>query len=343
MGLTNMSNGAGTTTAITQPSETYRAVLAEIGTERSNEMLRTMLLIRAFEEKAEELFSLGRVHGTMHLSIGQEGSAVGASRALRRGDYLLNHHRGHGHMLAWFDSNVDMMMAEFMGKETGYCRGRGGSMHIANIEANNLGANGIVGGGLPMAVGVGLSIKMRKTDQVCLVAFGDGAANEGAFHESLNMASIWNLPVIYLCENNQYAMSMPMSHAFNIERISERAAAYGVPGVTVDGNDALAVYQAVQQAAARAREGQGPTLVEALTYRWRGHSKSDKQAYRTRDEVKEWQARDPIPRFARVLGIGEAQLAELRQQATQRIDEAVAFSEASPEPSVSSILEGVYA
>ena len=343
MGLTTMSNGAGNTITLMHPSEMYREVLADIGTERGNEMLRTMLLIRAFEEKAEELFSLGRVHGTMHLSIGQEGSAVGASRALQRGDYLLNHHRGHGHMLAWFDSNVDLMMAEFMGKETGYCRGRGGSMHIANIEANNLGANGIVGGGIPMAVGVGLSIKMRKTDQVCLVAFGDGAANEGAFHESLNMSSIWNLPVVYLCENNQYAMSMPMSQAFNIERISERAAAYGIPGVTVDGNDALAVYQAVQQAAARAREGQGPTLVESLTYRWRGHSKSDKQAYRTRDEVKEWQARDPIPRFAAVLGLTEVELAELREQATRRIDEAVAFAEASPEPSVSSILEGVYA
>lgn len=328
---------------IAESSELSPRVLAEIGAEQGAEMLRTMLLIRAFEEKAEELFSLGRVHGTMHLSIGQEGSAVGASRAMRRGDYLLNHHRGHGHMLAWFDSDVDLMMAEFMGKETGYCRGRGGSMHIANVEANNLGANGIVAGGVPMAVGVGLSIKMRKTDQVCLIAFGDGAANEGAFHESLNMASIWNLPVVYLCENNQYAMSMPMTRAFNVEHISERAAAYGIPGVTVDGNETLAVYQAVRDAAARARAGEGPTLVESVTYRWRGHSKSDKQAYRTRDEVKAWQGRDPIPRFAHVLAVADAELDSLRQQATQRIDEAVAFAEASPEPSVSTILEGVYA
>ncbi len=316
---------------------------AELGAERGRAMLATMCLIRAFEEKAEELFSLGRVHGTMHLSIGQEASAVGAAGALRRGDYLLNTHRGHGHCLAWFDSDVDLMMAEFMGKETGYCRGRGGSMHIANVDANNLGANGIVAGGLPIAVGVGLSIKMRKTDQVALVIFGDGGANEGAFHESLNMASIWDLPVVYLCENNQYAMSMPFGKAFNIPRISQRAAAYGIPGVTVDGNDLPAVHEAVRQAAARARAGQGPTLVESLTYRWRGHSKSDKQAYRTRDEVKEWQRQDPIPRFARALGLDEAGLEAQRQEAAARIEAAVAFAEASPEPDPSDIHEGVYA
>lgn len=319
------------------------AVLAQLGLAWAHERLNKMLLIRAFEEKAEELFALGRVHGTMHLSIGQEATAVGAASGLARGDYLLNHHRGHGHCLAWFDSDVDAMMAEFMGKETGYCRGRGGSMHIANVEANNLGANGIVAGGVPIAVGVGLSIKMRRTDQVCLVAFGDGAANEGAFHESLNMASIWDLPVLYLCENNQYAMSMPVSKAINIERISDRAAAYGIPGVTVDGNDVLAVYAVVREAAERARSGGGPTLIEALTYRWRGHSKSDKQAYRTREEVKAWQQRDPILRFAAVLGVSDAELERLRAAAQARIEQAVAFAEASPEPAVESILEGVYA
>lgn len=316
---------------------------AEWGPDGAREKLARMLLIRAFEERAEELFALGRVHGTMHLSIGQEATAVGAASALQRGDYLLNHHRGHGHCLAWFDSDVDAMMAEFMGKETGYCRGRGGSMHIANVDANNLGANGIVAGGVPLAVGVGLSIKLRQTGQVCLVGFGDGAANEGAFHESLNMASIWDLPVIYLCENNQYAMSMPVSKAFNIERISDRAAAYGLPGVTVDGNDLAAVYQAVGEAAARARAGRGPTLIEAQTYRWRGHSKSDKQAYRTRDEVKEWQQRDPIVRFAAALGLSDAELEALRAEAQARIAQAVAFAEASPEPAVDSIEEGVYA
>jgi pyruvate dehydrogenase E1 component alpha subunit len=306
-------------------------------------MLFRMALIRAFEEKAEELYALGQVHGTMHLSIGQEATAVGAANAMRPIDYLLNHHRGHGHCLAWFDSDVNAMMAEFLGKETGYCRGRGGSMHIANVEANNLGANGIVAGGVPIAVGVGLSIKMRKTDQVCLVAFGDGASNEGAFHESLNMASIWSLPVIYLCENNQYAMSMPVTKAIHIEHISQRAASYGIPGVTVDGNDVLAVYGVVKTAADRARAGQGPTLVESVTYRWRGHSKSDKQAYRTREEVKSWQQRDPIPLYAAALGLTAAELDDLRKQAADRIAEAVAFAQASPEPDVNSILEGVYA
>lgn len=320
----------------------HEQLLAELGRAQTLDMLATMCLIRAFEEKAEDLFARGLVHGTMHLSIGQEAVAVGATRAMQKGDYLLNHHRGHGHCLAW-GSDVNLMMAEFLGKETGYCRGRGGSMHIANVEANNLGANGIVGGGLPISVGVGLSIKMRRTSQVCLTIFGDGAANEGAFHEALNMASIWDLPVVYLCENNQYAMSMPVTKAFNIERISQRACAYGIPGVTVDGNDVLAVYAAIRQAAERARAGQGPTLVEAVTYRWRGHSKSDRQAYRTREEVKLWQQRDPIRRFANLLGLSDEELNRYIEEAKARIEAAVAFAQASPEPDVSTILEGVYA
>nr|WP_201778090.1 thiamine pyrophosphate-dependent dehydrogenase E1 component subunit alpha [Thermanaerothrix daxensis] len=320
----------------------HEQLLAELGRDQALDMLATMCLIRAFEEKAEDLFARGMVHGTMHLSIGQEAVAVGATRAMQQGDYLLNHHRGHGHCLAW-GSDVNLMMAEFLGKETGYCRGRGGSMHIANVEANNLGANGIVGGGLPISVGVGLSIKMRRTRQVCLTVFGDGAANEGAFHEALNMASIWDLPVVYLCENNQYAMSMPVTKAFNIERISQRACAYGIPGETVDGNDVLAVYAAVRQAAERARSGQGPTLVEAVTYRWRGHSKSDRQAYRTREEVKVWQQRDPIRRFAALLGLSEEELAAYTAEAQRKVEAAVAFAQASPEPDVSTILEGVYA
>lgn len=302
-----------------------------------------MLRIRAFEEKAEELYALGRVHGTMHLSIGQEATAVGVSSALREGDFLLNTHRGHGHCLAWFGSDVNLMMAEFMGREAGYCRGRGGSMHIANVEANNLGANGIVGGGLPMAAGVGMSIKMRKTGQVCVVIFGDGASNEGAFHESLNLSSIWKLPVIYVCENNQYAMSMDIRKSANVEDISQRACAYNIRGVTVDGNDLAAVHDAIAQAAAECRAGQGPVLVECKTYRWRGHSKSDRQLYRTRDEVGEWQRRDPIPRYAKVLGLTEAQLEAARVDAQRVIDAAVVFAENSPEPDVAAVMEGVYA
>jgi len=302
-----------------------------------------MLRIRAFEEKAEELYALGRVHGTMHLSIGQEATAVGVSSALREGDFLLNTHRGHGHCLAWFGSDVNLMMAEFMGREAGYCRGRGGSMHIANVEANNLGANGIVGGGLPMAAGVGMSIKMRKTDQVCVVIFGDGASNEGAFHESLNLSSIWKLPVIYVCENNQYAMSMDIRKSANVEDISQRACAYNIRGITVDGNDLAAVHDAIAQAAAECRAGQGPVLVECKTYRWRGHSKSDRQLYRTRDEVGEWQRRDPIPRYATVLGLTDDQLEAARKDAQQVIDAAVVFAENSPEPDLAAVMEGVYA
>jgi acetoin:2,6-dichlorophenolindophenol oxidoreductase subunit alpha len=310
-----------------------------ISTDQAHDMLMKMMLIRSFEEKAEELFALGRVHGTMHLSIGQEGSAVGLATALAPRDYLLNTHRGHGHCLAWYDTSPDLMMAEFMGKEAGYCRGRGGSMHIANVDANNLGANGIVGGGLPLAVGVGLTIKLRKTDQVAAAIFGDGGANTGAFHESLNMASIWNLPILYFCENNQYAMSMAFTRAFNIDHVSDRAVGYGIHGVTVDGNDVLAVYDVAVEAIARARR----TLIESLTYRWKGHSKSDKQAYRTRDEVKEWQEKDPIRRFAAFLGMSDAERDALQAQAQARIEQSVDFSEASPEPDLADIMEGVYA
>jgi pyruvate dehydrogenase E1 component alpha subunit len=239
--------------------------------------------------------------------------------------------------------DLNLMMAEFLGKENGYCRGRGGSMHIADVESNNLGAQGIVAGNLPISVGVGLSIRMRKSDQVVLTLFGDGAANEGAFHESLNMAAIWDLPVIYLCENNQYAMSMPVEKAFRVEQISDRACAYGIKGLTIDGNDVIAVYKAVQDAAKRARAGDGPTLIEAITYRYQGHSKSDRQLYRTREEVKQWQQKDPIQRFAKLIGIKDEEFKAIEKRAEQAIAAAVEFGENSPEPDVSTIMEGIYA
>lgn len=330
---------------VTRKRETE--LLRVIGPEKSLYVMERMYTIRAFEEKAEELYGLGKTHGTMHLSIGQEATSLGACTAVRRGhDYLLNHHRGHGHCLAW-GAELNLVMAEFMGKETGYCRGRGGSMHIADVVRNNLGANGIVAGGIPMSVGVGLSIQMRATDQVCLVIFGDGAANTGPFHESLNMASIWKLPLIFLCENNQYAMSMAVERAFNIDRISRRSCAYGIPGVTVDGNDYLAVYDVVSRAAERAREGEGPTLIESLTYRWLGHSKSDRQLYRTREEVKEWRTRDPITRFAKRLVqakyLSDEDLDSMQSRVDQSIQDALDFAESSPEPDVATIMEGVYA
>ncbi len=314
----------------------------EIERSKAEDLLYKMVLTRTFEENALEMFSLGKVHGTMHVSIGQEAIAAGAGPALIEGDYLLNTHRGHGHFLMW-GGDLNLMMSEFLGKENGYCRGRGGSMHIADVESNNLGAQGIVAGNMPISVGVGLSIKMRKTKQVVLTLFGDGAANEGAFHESLNMASIWNLPVIYLCENNQYAMSMAFEHAFRIEQISDRASAYGIKGLTIDGMDVVAVYQAVREAAERARKGNGPTLIEAITYRWQGHSKSDRQLYRTRDEVKKWMEKDPIKRFTKLLDIDEQEFKKIEEKAKEAIKNAVDFAENSPEPELSTIMEGIYA
>jgi pyruvate dehydrogenase E1 component alpha subunit len=263
-------------------------------------------------------------------------------------DYVLSHHRGHGHYLARTD-DPDRLLAEILGKATGFCGGRGGTMHVADIERHLLGGNGIVGGGLPLAVGVGLSIKLRRSGQICLAIFGDGATNEGAFHESLNMASIWDLPVVYLCENNRYAMSTPVERSLNIEQISQRAAAYGMPGVTVDGNDFFAVHEAIGQAAARARAGEGPSLIEALTYRIKGHSRSDRQVYRTREEVRSWQEedRDPLARFAAELlardMVTEAELAHIARQARERVQAAVVFAENSPEPDPETLHDDVYA
>jgi pyruvate dehydrogenase E1 component alpha subunit len=289
---------------------------------------------------------MGQIHGTMHLSIGMEASAVGAIAALRSDDLILSTHRGHGHCIAK-GADLNLMMAEFMGKESGYCRGRGGSMHIADIERGNLGANGVVGGGIPMAVGVGLSLKMQKLDEIILCFFGDGAANLGAFHEALNMAAIWTLPVVFVCENNQYAMSFAYKRAFTIEHISDRAAAYGMPGETVDGNDVLAVRTAVDRAVKRAREGDGPSLIENLTYRWRGHSKSDANRYRTKEEIDLWKEKCPIKRFkAQLLDKGiltKEEIDQIEKDAYTLIDAAVDFAEVSPEPALETIEEGVYA
>jgi len=308
--------------------------------------LRQMYLIRLFEEQAEQLYIRGLIHGTMHLSIGQEASAVGACAALHPDDYILSTHRGHGHCIAK-GARIERMMAEFMGKETGYCRGRGGSMHIADVEGGNLGANGIVAGGIPIATGVGLSLKMRRDPRICLTFFGDGAANEGAFHEALNMAAIWNLPVVFFCENNTYAMSMHVARALPIANIADRAAAYGFPGITVDGNDFLAVYAAAAEAVARARSGGGPTLIEAKTYRWRGHSKSDRNHYRSQQEIEEWKGRDPIPRLQnRLLElelIDENEIAAIQAESQATIAAAVEFARSSPDPDPAGLEDEVYA
>ncbi len=313
--------------------------------EKLIDMLIKMYKIRFFEEKVDYLFALGLVHGTMHLSIGQEAVAVGAISTLKPDDYILSTHRGHGHCIAK-GADINLMMAEFLGKETGYCRGRGGSMHIADVEKGNLGATGVVGGGIPIASGVGLSIKMRKTGQVVLCFFGEGAANQGAFHESLNLAAIWKLPVIFLCENNMYGMSMSVKKAFAIEDIAKRADSYGFPGEVVDGNDVLAVYEVVSKAVERARKGKGPSLIECKTYRWKGHSKSDQNLYRSKEEIEFWKKKCPIKRFKEKLiskdVLTEEKIKVIEEDAKNIIEKAVDFAKNSPEPSVEEIFEGVY-
>ncbi len=320
--------------------------MPELPLARLLSMLHIMYLIRAFEEKVDELFMRGEMHGTTHLSIGQEGTAVGAISALKSGDFITSTHRGHGHCIAR-GADIRLMMAELLGKETGYCRGRGGSMHIADVEMGNLGANGIVAGGMPIATGVGLSMKMQRRENICLCIFGDGAANEGAFHESINLAAIWDLPVVFFCENNQYGMSMSTRRAMRNETVAQRAAAYGIAGERVDGNNVLAVYAAVSAAVQRARAGQGPGLIEGLTYRYKGHARSDQNLYRTRDEIREWQKRDPIQYFANLL-ISEGKLdqAGAKQEearAYAAVEEAYQFALSSPDPAPETLLEGVYA
>ena len=310
------------------------------------EMLEKMYLIRAFEEKAEELYTLGKIHGTMHLSIGMEASAVGSVLTLNPDDLILSTHRGHGHCIAK-DADMNLMMAEFMGKECGYCRGRGGSMHIADVDGGNLGANGVVAGGIPVAVGVGLGLKMEKKNRVHICFFGDGAANEGAFHEALNMAAVFNLPVVFVCENNHYGMSMSVEKAMKIDKISDRASSYGMPGVNVDGNDVIAVYNAVAEAVDRARSGGGPTLIENVTYRWRGHSKSDANVYRTKEEIEDWKKKDPIARLAEHMQteglLSITQHEEIKSRAYKTIHDCAVFAEGCADPALETIEEGVYA
>ncbi|MFA4029841.1 MAG: hypothetical protein GDYSWBUE_001150 [Candidatus Fervidibacterota bacterium] len=308
--------------------------------------LRKMWLIRFFEMALDELFGKGLIMGTSHFCAGQEAVAVGACAALRPDDAVTSNHRGHGHFIAK-GGDPKRIMAEIFGRGTGYVGGRGGSQHMACFEIGFVGSNGITGGGIPIATGVALAFKLRGLDRVALCFFGDGAANTGYFHESLNMASIWKLPVIYLCENNLYAMSTPFDYAFPVEDVAARAAAYGIPSRIVDGNDVLAVRDAVKEAADRARSGYGPMLIEAKTYRYYGHSKSDYREYRTRDEELDWQRRDPIVRFERFLlsnGIAASEeIDEIRRSARAEIDEAVAFAEASPEPDERFVTYGVFA
>ena len=334
-----VQSGAG------EPRANLPDIYRRLGVPTLREALLKMHLIRLFEEGAEQAYMRGLIHGTMHLSIGQEASAVGICMPLTDADYITSTHRGHGHCIAK-GADVGRMFAEFFGKETGYCHGRGGSMHIADVAKGNLGANGIVGGGIPIAVGAALSAKRRKTDSVVVSFFGDGANNEGAFHEALNMAAIWKLPVVFVCENNRYGMSTSTERSTAVPNVADRAAAYAMPGVIVDGNDFAAVARASYEAVERARRGEGPTLIESKTYRIRGHSRSDRNRYRTKEEIEAWQSRDPIIAFEselRNLGLlSDADLEGVRTEAEKTIAEAVEFASASPAPQPGDLTRYVY-
>jgi 2-oxoisovalerate dehydrogenase E1 component len=309
------------------------------------QMYKDMLRIRRFEETVSDLFSQDKIRGTTHLYIGEEAVAVGACNAIHPDDYITSTHRGHGHCIAK-GATLREMMAELFGKITGYCKGKGGSLHIADLNAGNLGANGIVGGGIPIATGSGLTGKYKKTGKVTVCFFGDGASNTGAFHEAVNMAATWKLPVVYVCENNLYAMSTPVLEAFPILDIAERGQAYGMPGIVVDGMDVLAVMEAVEQAAEKARRGEGPTLIECKTYRYLGHSKNDPRAYRTKDEEKQWKERDAIKRFRKWLlentVATEEEIQTIDEEVENEIAEAVEFAESSPYPPLEEIVKDVY-
>jgi TPP-dependent pyruvate/acetoin dehydrogenase alpha subunit len=307
---------------------------------------RTMVTIRQFETMAGELFAAGKIPGFIHLSIGQEASSVGVCSCLRADDYLTTTHRGHGHIIAK-GGDLKKMAAELFGKKTGYCKGKGGSMHIADFSIGILGANGVVAGGLPIIAGAGFSIKMRRTDQVAVCFFGDGASNRGPVHEVMNMASVWKLPIIFVIENNQYASTTPRQDACSIDDICIRAAGYNMPGAAVDGNDVLQVREATMQAVERARKGEGPSLIENKTYRIKGHFEGDPQKYRTAAEVKDWQEhKDPIKRFADLLSRQNILTPDLDRQikdeAAARLEAALAFAESSPYPAPHEALEDLF-
>jgi TPP-dependent pyruvate/acetoin dehydrogenase alpha subunit len=307
-------------------------------------MFAGMLRVRIFEERVRELFAGGRIPGFLHTSVGQEAIAVGAAAALRPEDYVLSTHRGHGHLVAKGGS-LRGLMAELYGKANGICHGKGGTMHIADASVGYLGANGVLASGCVLAPG--LSIKHRQSGQVVLTFFGDGAANRGPFHEGINLAAIWTLPVIFFCENNRWASTTASAVSAAGGSIAARAAGYGIPGETIDGNDVLAVHEAVARAADRARRGDGPSLIEARTIRWVGHFEGDAQQYRSRDEAAEGRRTDPIARLAGVLEqrglLGAAHAEEIRARVTAEIDDAVAHAEASPLPEAEDALSDLFA
>lgn len=308
------------------------------------ELLRTMIRIREFETAAGKLMAEGKLPGFLHLSIGQEAVAAGVCDALESDDYMTTTHRGHGHCIAK-GGELDRMMSELFGRADGYCKGRSGSMHIADPTLGILGANAIVGAGIPIAVGAALTAQVRSSGHVAVAFFGEGAVAEGTFHESMNLASLWKLPVIFVCENNLYAELTPVSVHLKPERVSDLAGPFRIPGVTVDGNDILAVREAALDAVERARAGHGPTLLECLTYRWHGHFEGDPQRYRTPNEVEEWKARDPIELWVKALteaGIAPSEIAAIKRAAAKEVDAAIEHAQQQPPAPGSSLTDDVY-
>jgi pyruvate dehydrogenase E1 component alpha subunit len=310
------------------------------------EMYTKMLEIRLFEETIEKLFFKNLIGGSVHSYIGQEAVAVGVCSALQAEDYIVSTHRGHGHCIAK-GGKPEKIMAEILGKEAGYCKGKGGSMHVSDMETRNLGANGIVGAGIPIASGAGLALKMKGGGHLVACFFGDGAANTGAFHEGVNLAAIWKLPVLFVCENNCYAVSFPVCKSFGIPSISLRAAAYGIPGITVDGMDVLEVYKAAGQAALRARSGEGPSLMECTTYRFKGHFIGDPGKYRPDGEALQWQEKDPIERLKNLLVrrrvLGKTRIAAIEKEVSLKIQEAEKYAMDEPEPPAQDAFADIYA
>ena len=308
-------------------------------------LYRQMTTIREFELRAINERRGGLIPGFIHSCVGQEATAVGACAALRSDDVITSTHRGHGHLIAK-GGDPKYMMAELAARDTGYCGGKGGSLHMADFDLGILGANGIVAGGIPIAVGAALAFKMRGEDRVALAFFGDGAVNEGAFHEAANLAGLWKLPVIFFCENNLYGEGTPQSKQAPVADLSLRAEGYAFPGVIVDGNDVLAVHQVTLAAVERARAGQGPTLIEGKTYRFRGHYEGDPMVYRGKEELERWRQRDPIPNFGRYLVKSEIatedDLRAVEDEVHAILDKAVRFAANSARPEPGSALEGVY-
>ncbi|MCW3101309.1 MAG: acoA [Chthonomonadaceae bacterium] len=314
----------------------------QLGPEQHRDLLATMCVIRSFEERAIQLYNEGLIRGAIHSSAGQEAAAVGACSALTKADYLATTHRGHGHAIAK-GARVDRLLAELMGRSDGFCSGKGGSMHVADLAVGMLGANGIVGASAELATGAAFAARVKHTDQVAVAVLGDGGMAEGAVHEAMNLAGLWKLPVIFFCENNHYAVTLPVTASVAAESIGDLAAAHGLPAEQVDGMDVLAVRESMARAVHRARAGEGASFIEAVTYRFMGHSRGDPNfgPYRSKEEWTEWQGRDPIPRFAAEAGL-TGELDDFRARAEAAMEEASMFAQRSPNPPLSSAFDHVF-